>query len=104
MKMHCWKCETEMRREEDFFHGFKIMGWKCPACKEIIYDAKDIQPILQYNKLKGSKRGLTVTVGTLGNSKIVRIPKVAEQIYRIGKGNKLRLDLEPERISIRVKA
>lgn len=92
-----------MRREEDFFHGFKIMGWKCPACKEVIYDAKDIQPVLQYNKLKGSKKGLTVTVGRLGGSKILRIPKLAEQLYGISKGDKLRLELEPERISIRVK-
>ena len=88
----------------DNFHGFSVKGWQCPSCKEVIYDAKDIRPILQYNKLKGSKKGLTVTVGTLGNSKIVRIPKVAEQIYKVGKGDKLRLELEPERISIRVKA
>ena len=88
----------------DNFHGFSVKGLQCPSCKEVIYNAKDIQPILQYNKLKGSKKGLTVTVGTLGNSKIVRIPKVAEQIYKVGKGDKLRLELEPERISIRVKA
>lgn len=93
-----------MRREEDIFHGFKIASWKCPICKEVIYDAKDIQPILQYNKLKVSKKGLTVTVGMLGSSKVMRIPKVAEQIYKISKGDKLKLDLGPEGISIKIRA
>lgn len=103
MKMLCWKCKIDMKRVKDNFHGFTLPAWKCPNCKEIIYDAKDIQPVLQYNKLKGSKKGLTVTVGRLGGSKILRIPKLAEQLYGIGKGDKLRLELEPERISIRVK-
>ncbi len=104
MKMFCWKCKKEMKRVKDNFHGFTLPAWKCPNCKEIIYDAKDIQPILEYFKMKAKKKGITATVGVLGESKIVRIPKVAEEIYKISKGDKLKLDLGPEGICIRVKA
>jgi hypothetical protein len=54
--------------------------------------------------MKAAKEGITVTVGVLGESKILRIPKVAEQIYGISKGDRLKLQLKPEGISIRVKA
>ena len=93
-----------MKRVKDNFHGFTLPAWKCLVCKEIIYDAKDIQPVLEYNKRKSAKDGITITVGMLGKSKIVRIPKVAEEIYGIGKGDKLKLELGPEGICIRVKA
>ena len=104
MKMLCWKCEREMKRVKDNFHGFTLPAWKCPGCKEIIYDGRDIQPILEYLKMKAKKGGITATVGVLGRSKIVRIPKVAEEIYKIRKGDRLKLDLGPEGICIRVKA
>lgn len=104
MKMLCWRCKKEMKRVKDNFHGFTLPAWKCPTCKEVIYDSKDIQPILQYNKMKAAKDGITVTVGVLGDSKILRIPRVAEEIYKINKGDKLKLDLGPEGICIRVKA
>ena len=52
MKMLCWRCTKDMKRIEDNFHGFTLPAWKCQACKEVIYDAKDIQPVLQDNKLK----------------------------------------------------
>ncbi len=54
--------------------------------------------------MKAEKKGMTATVGVLGQSKIIRIPKVAEEIYKISKGDRLRLELGPEGISIRVKA
>lgn len=103
MNMQCWKCKKEMKSVKDNFHGFMVAGWKCPVCKEIIYDEKAIHPILEYNKLKESRKNLTVTVGMLGSSKVMRIPKLAEQIYKIGKGDKLKLNLGPEGISIKVK-
>jgi len=100
--MKCWKCNLGMKKIKEDFHGFKVNGWKCDKCKEIIFDEKEIQPILNYNKLKESKKGLVVTVGELGKSKFFRIPKIAEQIYNISKGEKLQFDLEPEQISIKV--
>ena len=92
-----------MRKIEDKFHGFNVEGWECPKCKEVIFDEKEIQPILKYNKLRESKKELTVTVGVLGKSKIFRIPKIAEQVYDIHKGERLRFDLEPDKITIKVK-
>lgn len=96
MKMHCWKCTKDMKQVKDTFHGFEVDAWKCSLCKEIIYDEKAIQPILQYNKMKG----LSVKVGFLGKSTMFRFPKVAEQIYGIHRGEKLPVSLEPGRIVI----
>lgn len=92
-----------MNRIKDIFHGFGVNAWKCSKCKEIIYDEKDIQPILRYNKLKNDKKELTVKVGTLGKSKIFRIPKIAEQLYGIDKGKKFEFDLKPNEITIKLK-
>ena len=102
--MYCWKCNKNMKKIKDKFHGFEINAWKCPKCKEIIYDEKEIQPILKYNKLKEKEKKLAVAVGTLGKSKIFRLPKIAEQLYKINKGDKLIFDLEPREISIKIKS
>lgn len=101
MEMHCWKCNKNMKRIKDTFQGFEVEAWKCPNCKEVIYDQEVIQPILQYNKLRKEK--LTVKVGTLGKSKMLRIPKVIEKIYDIRRGERLTLGLEPKRIIIEMK-
>ncbi len=92
-----------MKKIKDKFHGFEVDAWKCPKCKETIYDEKEIQPILQYNKLKQAKKELTMKVGTLGKSKILRLPKIAEQIYDINKGEKVPFELKPEGINIKLK-
>ena len=103
METHCWKCSLSMKKIKDKFHGFEVAAWECPKCNEIIYDEKEIQPILQYNKLKESRKGLMMTVGVLGKSKIFRVPKIAEKLYSISKGEKLKFDLEPNKITIRMK-
>ena len=104
MKTICWKCKKGMKPVKDNFHGFSVAGWKCPNCMEIIYDERAIHPILEYFKMKAEKKGITATVGVLGESKILRIPRIAEQLYKISKGEKLRLELKPEGISIKIKA
>ena len=102
MKMHCWKCDQDMEKIKDTFHGFNVHAWKCGKCNEVIYDEEDIQPILKYNKLKKGNK-ITVTVGSLGKSKIFRFPKIAEHLYSIHKGEKLTVDLKPGEISIKIK-
>ena len=92
-----------MKKVRDKFHGFDVSAWKCDNCKEIIYDEKDIQPILQYNKLKERKKDLIMTVGVLGKSKIFRVPKIAEQLYDIYKGEKFKFDLKQGEITIKMK-
>ena len=103
MKMNCWKCNIDMKKIKDKFHNFTIDAWACPQCKEIIYDEENIQPILQYNKLKENRKELTATVGALGKSKIIRIPKIVEQLYEIHKGEKIKFDLKPDEIIIKIK-
>ena len=89
-----------MRRVTENFHGFPVQGWKCSRCSEVVFDEKQIQPILQYHKLQAYGKPLAVKVGSLGNSKIIRVPKIAEHIYRISKGETVSISLEPKRIII----
>lgn len=100
--LNCWKCNISMKRITDSFHGFSVKAWKCQKCREVIYDEEDVQPILKYNKLRTSKKGLISKVGILGNSKILRIPKTIEQIYNITKGRKIEFELEREAIKLKV--
>lgn len=90
-----------MERITDYFQGFKVNAWQCGRCKDIVYDEADIQPILKYNKLKSSKK-VASKVGVLGKSKILRIPKSIEQIYKITKGKKIEFELEPEVIRLKI--
>lgn len=90
-----------MNRIIDDFQGFKVDAWQCTKCKDVVYDEADIQPILNYNKLKGSKK-VASKIGVLGNSKILRIPKVIEKLYNITKGKKIEFEIEPEAIRLKV--
>ncbi|MBS3114071.1 hypothetical protein J4448_03140 [Candidatus Woesearchaeota archaeon] len=99
--LKCWKCNMDMNRIMDNFQGFKVNAWQCPKCKDIVYDEADIQPILKYNKLKTAKK-VASKVGVLGKSKILRIPKSIEQIYRITKGKRIEFELEPESIKLKI--
>jgi len=91
----------DMNRIMDNFQGFKVNAWQCPKCKDIVYDEADIQPILKYNKLKTAKK-VASKVGVLCKSKILRIPKSIEQIYRITKGKRIEFELEPESIKLKI--
>ena len=90
-----------MKRIIDYFQGFKIHAWKCQKCEDIVYDESEIQPILKYNKMQNAKK-VTSTIGILGNSKILRIPKAIEQIYNITKGKKIEFELGPESIKLKI--
>ena len=98
-KMFCHICKNKMLKIIDEFHGFEIPAWKCNKCNEIIYEPQYIQPILKYNKLKKEGK-LKIKVGTLGGSKIVRLPKIADEILGIKKGKKLDYEIEKGRIII----
>ena len=100
-KLNCWKCNVSMKRIVDNFQGFKVNAWQCTKCKEIVYDEAEIQPVLRYNKLKNSKR-VASKGGVLGNSKILRIPKVIERLYNITKGKKIEFELEPEAVRLKI--
>ncbi|MBI2652779.1 hypothetical protein HYX00_04910 [Candidatus Woesearchaeota archaeon] len=100
-RLNCWKCNAAMNRIIDNFQGFRVDGWKCPKCGDIVYDEEDIQPILKYNKIKSSKK-IASKIGVLGNSKIIRIPKTIEQIYNLTKGKEIEFELESEAIKLKI--
>ncbi len=71
--------------------GTKVRGWECPQCKETVLHPEDAQRMLLLNKLK---KGITVKIGKLGESLIVRFPKEITEFYDIKKGEDVTLKAE----------
>lgn len=95
------KCDCGEWAKPHKFHleGFIVRGWKCPKCKEE-YFSGDIEKVLLLNKLK--KRPLSVKVGKLGESQIVRIPKEVGAAVGLKVGKKV-LVYPESRDTIRIK-
>jgi len=68
------KCDCGQWASPKTFHieGFTVRGWQCSKCKEIWY-SDDINQVLIMRKLK--RQPISVKIGKLGESQIVRIPK-----------------------------
>ena len=68
--------------------GFKVRCWECIKCKETLLHPEDAQKMLVFNKLR---RGLSVKIGKLGSSLIIRFPKEVIDFYNVSKGEKITL-------------
>ena len=84
----CTKCEENMKKKIFMVEGVEIRGWECSKCKEAVLHPEDAQKMFVFNKLK---KGLSVKVGELGKSLIVRIPKEVAEFYSISKGGEIKL-------------
>lgn len=97
-KIKC-DCGTWAKPHKFHIEGFLVRGWRCPKCKEEYYSG-DIEKVLMLNKLK--KRPLSVKVGKLGESWIVRIPKDICTVVGLKVGKKV-LVYPESRDSIKIK-
>lgn len=82
------------------YKEYWVRGWKCEKCKREYIHPEDS---LRISNLERLKQGLTVTVGQLGASYIIRIPKEVVEIYKLRKGETV--VIQPEtlvKIGIRV--
>ncbi len=70
------------------FKEYKVRGWVCKKCGKEYIHPKDSARISALEKLK---KGTAVKVGTLGQSFIIRIPKEMAELYKIEKGEKVKL-------------
>ena len=68
----CTKCNSSMSKKTLVVEGIKVRGWECSKCKDTVLHPEDAQKMLLISKLK---RGLSVKIGALGSSLVVRIPK-----------------------------
>ncbi|MBI4018548.1 MAG: hypothetical protein HY368_02975 [Candidatus Aenigmarchaeota archaeon] len=96
----CTKCNSVMKRKKMTIEGMEIRSWECRKCKEIVLHPEDAQKMLVFSKLK---KGIPVKVGTLGEALIMRFPKEVAQLYRITKGEEIKLRAEsPKKLELSV--
>ena len=84
----CTKCEENMKKKIFMVEGVEVRGWECSICKGTVLHPEDAQKMFVFNKLK---KGLSIKVGGLGKSLIVRIPKEVAEFYNISKGEEIKL-------------
>ncbi len=100
MKCLCGKLAEETHVNLD---GHRIKAWKCKDCDEEYLDSAEAQFLLMRKKME--KRPLTATVGVLGDSYIIRIPKEIVEFMQIRKGEKAKITLAgPHDIMVSVNA
>lgn len=87
----CTHCYLAMEKTTFTIDGFTIRGWECSRCQESVLHTEDAQKMLTFNKLK---QGLSIKVGELGNSLILRVPKEVAAFYHIDKGEEVILKAE----------
>ncbi len=76
------------------YKEYEVRGWKCASCKRSYIHPEDSLKISKLEKLK--KEGIKVTVGMVGHSLIIRIPKELGDIYGLHKGSEI--ELVPENL------
>ncbi|MBI2173214.1 MAG: AbrB/MazE/SpoVT family DNA-binding domain-containing protein [Candidatus Aenigmarchaeota archaeon] len=83
-----------MKKKTLVIEGIDARGWECTKCKDMVLHPEDAQRILLLSKLK---KGIPVTVGELGNSFVVRIPKEIAELYKLSKGEQIMMKAENDR-------
>lgn len=87
----CTNCNSLMKKKNLTIEGINVRGWECIKCKDAVLHPDDAQKMLLVNKLK---RGLSVKIGELGKSLIVRIPKEVANLYNLSKGEQITMKAE----------
>ena len=89
----CTRCSSPMRKTHFVVEGLKVRGWECSKCKDAVLHPEDAQRTLLLSKLK---RGLSVKIGELGSSLVVRIPKEEAKLYKLSKGEHVTIRAESD--------
>ncbi|MBI4162803.1 MAG: AbrB/MazE/SpoVT family DNA-binding domain-containing protein [Candidatus Aenigmarchaeota archaeon] len=82
----CTNCNSIMKKDNMSIEGMEIRAWKCSKCDEIVLHPEDAQKMLVFNKIK---KGISVKVGMLGESLVIRFPKEVADFYNIKKGGEV---------------
>lgn len=90
----CPKCTGKMIEKSFRINGTFVPGKLCLSCGEIEIE-DNLSELLLFNKLK--KEEYKSTVGLLGNSLIIRIPKDYSDAYKLGKGQEVQLAVSSEK-------
>ena len=87
----CTKCNSSMKKKNLVVEGTNVRGWECVKCKDAVLHPEDAQKMFLLSKLK---RGLSVKIGELGKSLVVRIPKEVANLYKLSKGEQITMKAE----------
>lgn len=90
----CTRCNSSMKRKRLVVEGMTVRGWECVKCKESVLHPEDAERMLVASKLR---RGLAVTVGELGTSLVVRIPKDVAKLCKLHKGEQVIVKVDTDR-------
>tara|TARA_Y100000310_G_C20686125_1_gene819123 strand:- start:2142 stop:2456 length:315 start_codon:yes stop_codon:yes gene_type:complete len=74
------------------FNRYKISGWVCKGCGEVIYEPIQAERILLLNKLK--KQEFRVKLSKVKSNLILRIPKEISDVLSLRKGEKVEFKLQ----------
>ncbi len=96
----CTNCNSIMKKDTMTIEGMKIRAWKCSKCDEIVLHPEDAQKMLVFNKIK---KGISVKVGVLGESLIIRFPKEVAEFYKIEKGGEVVIKAAKKNLELDVK-
>src|SRR3989338_11496766 len=89
----CTRCNSLMKKKNLIIEGVSVRGWECLKCKDTVLHPEDAQRMLLVSKLR---RGLSVKVGELGKSLVVRIPKDVAKLYNLSKGGQITMKAESD--------
>lgn len=90
----CSKCNGNVVEKSIKIQGTFVPGFFCVECSDVEIE-NDLSELLLFNKLKKEK--YSSTVGLLGNSLIIRIPKDYSDAYKIGRGQEVSLECTSEK-------
>ncbi len=84
--MKCVNCGASRFTEErvSLAGGVSAKAWKCSKCGELVLEPKAAQKALLLNKLQ---RGVSVKIGVLGNSLVMRFPQELVRLLGLKKGS-----------------
>jgi len=84
----CTKYNHLMKKKLVTMEGMAVRSWECLKCSEVVLHPEDAQKMLTLNKMR---KGVSVKIGELGSSLVVRIPKELVSIYNLSKGEEIKI-------------
>ncbi|GEM_PF-6891672 len=88
--MKCVMCRGKKFKETrvSLAPGISATAWSCQTCGELVLEPKAAQTALMLNKLR---HGVTVKVGVLGKSLVMRFPAEVANLFGLKKGTRVRV-------------
>lgn len=95
----CKKCNKKTEKVVVNKDGFKLRGWKCPNCNEILIHPADLKEYEDFQKIK--QKEFQVKLRMVGNSYTVSIPREIVEFGEIKRDKVVKVSLDqPEKVTL----